>query len=275
MTSTKPLTEKIAVVAGATRHAGRGIAIELGIAGATVYCTGRSTTGLPSPRNKPETIEETAALVEAHGGIAIPVRVDHTVVAEVDALFDRVIQEHGRLDLVVNSIGGHGYQWGKPFWECDLESSLQSVTDIARAHLITASLAALRMKTAGHGLIAAIGDADHNDSLSYAVERSLINRISRSGADDLRQIGVAIVSLLPGGFFQCFDIMTAEALRIAQERDPTVADCHTPRLIGRAVVALSSDPDIMHKTGSLLAIQAVVDEYGLTDLDGRRTGKIW
>src|SRR5580698_820282 len=123
----KKLAGKVAVVAGATRHSGRGVAIELGAAGATVYCTGRSVRGNPSPLNKPETIEETAELVDAYGGRGIWARIDHTVIDEVDALFDRVMNEQGRLDIVVISICGHHYEWGKPFWRSDLETGLRTI----------------------------------------------------------------------------------------------------------------------------------------------------
>ena len=269
----KPLQGKIAVVTGATRNAGRGIAIELGIAGATVYCTGRSIRGNPSPRNEPETIEETAEMVDASGGKGIWVQIDHTVPAEVEALFDRVLQEQGSLDLLVNNVSG-GSGAGPSFLRTNLETGLQQVVQGGHSHIIATHSAARRMAEAGHGLIISINDQEW-DPPFYAMEKALINRIAISVADELRPNGVTVISLHPGAFFRCFKIMTEEALRTAVEQDPTVAKCHTPRLIGRAVVALASDPHVLQKTGTLIKIQDLVYGYGLTDIDGRQTGEMW
>ncbi len=268
----KPLQGKIAVVTGATRNAGRGIAIELGIAGATVYCTGRSVRGNPSPLNEPETIEETAEMVDASGGKGIWVRVDHTVPSEVEALFDRVLQEQGRLDLLVNNVsGGGGIETS--FLQTNLESGLQQIVQGGHSHIIATYFAARKMAEAGHGLIISINDQEWDTF--YAMQKALINRIAISVADELRPNGVTVLSLHPGAFFRCFKIMTEEALRTAVEQDPAVAKCHTPRLIGRAVVALASDPNVLQKTGKLIKIQDLVYEYGLTDIDGRQTGEMW
>ena len=268
----KPLQGKIAVVTGATRNAGRGIAIELGIAGATVYCTGRSTRGNPSPLNQPETIEETAEMVDASGGKGIWVRVDHTVPGEVEALFDRVLQEQGRLDLLVNNVsGGGGVETS--FLQSSLEIGLQQIVQGGHSHIIATYFAARRMAEAGHGLIISISDQEWDTF--YAMQKALINRVTLSVADELRPNGIAVIAIHPGAFFRCFKIMTEEALRTAVEQDPTVAKCHTPRLIGRAVVALASDPHVLQKTGTLLKIQDIVREYGLTDIDGRQTGEMW
>jgi len=276
MSSTeKRLAGKVAVVAGATRHSGRGVAIELAVEGATVYCTGRSVRGNPSIINKPETIEETAEMVDAFGGKGLWAQVDHTDIGEVEALFNRVVSEQGRVDIVVNSICGNVYQWGNPFWLNDLPTTLASIHHGARAHIITAQIAARHMVGAKSGLIVSISDADANDSVAYACERSLINRIFPTISEGLRSHNVAALSLLPGGFFACFDITTEEQLRLAIEREPTIVDCHTPRLIGRAVVALATDPNILEKSGKVLAIQNLVNEYGFTDIDGRTSGKMW
>lgn len=269
----KPLQGKIAVVTGATRNAGRGIAIELGIAGATVYCTGRSIRGNPSPLNEPETVEETAEMVDASGGKGIWVRVDHTVPGEVEALFDRVLQEQGRLDLLVNNVSGGGGV-DPSFLQTNLESGLQQIVQGGHSHIIATYFAARKMAGAGHGLIISINDQEW-DPPFYVMEKALINRIAISVADELRPNGVTVLSLHPGAFFRCFKIMTEEALRTAVEQDPAVAECHTPRLIGRAVVALASDPHVLQKTGTLIKIQDLVYEYGLTDIDGRQTGEMW
>ena len=269
----KPLQGKVAVVTGATRNAGRGIAIELGIAGATVYCTGRSTREKRSPSNGPETIEETAEMVDASGGKGIWVQVDHTVPGEVEALFDRVLQEHGRLDLLVNNVsGGGGIE--TPFLQPPLEAGLQQIVQGGHSHIIATYFAARRMAEAGHGLIISINDQEW-DPAFYAMQKALINRLVISTADELRRHGIAILSIHPGAFFRCFKIMTEEALRAAVEQDPAVAKCHTPRLIGRAVVALASDPNVLQKTGTLTKMQDLVYEYGLTDIDGRQTGEHW
>jgi len=268
----KPLQGKVAVVTGATRNAGRGIAIELGIAGATVYCTGRSTREKRSPSNGPETIEETAEMVDASGGKGIWVQVDHTVPGEVEALFDRVLQEHGRLDLLVNNVSG-GDIGTMLFLQANLEAGLQNIVQGGHSHIIATYFAARRMAEAGHGLIISISDQEWDTF--YAMEKALINRIAISVADELRPNGVTVLSLHPGAFFRCSKIMTEEALRTAVEQDPAVAKCHTPRLIGRAVVALASDPNVLQKTGTLTKMQDLVYEYGLTDIDGRQTGEHW
>lgn len=269
----KQLAGKVAVVTGATRHAGRGIAIELGIAGATVYCTGRSVRGNPSPLNEPETIEETAEMVDAAGGRGIWAQIDHTVPGEVEALFQRVIQEQGKIDLLVNNVSGGGGV-GPSFLDTDLKAGLQQIVQGGHSHIIATHVAARKMAEAGRGLIVSINDQEW-DPPFYAMEKALINRISLSVADELRSSGVAVISLHPGAFFRCFKMMTEEALQAAVEQDPAVAECHTPRLIGRAVVALASDPNVFQKTGTVLKMQDLVYEYSLTDIDGRQTGAMW
>jgi NAD(P)-dependent dehydrogenase (short-subunit alcohol dehydrogenase family) len=270
--SNQTMFGKVAVVTGATRNAGRGIAIELGMAGATVYCTGRSIRGNPSPLNQPETIEETAEMVTSSGGKGIWVQVDHTVPQEVEALFDRVLQEQGRLDLLVNNVsGGGGVETS--FLQSSLETGLQQIVQGGHSHIIATYFAARKMTQAGHGLIISISDQEWDTF--YAMQKALINRIALSVADELRPSGVAVISLHPGAFFRCFKIMTEEALQAAVDQDPSVAECHTPRLVGRAVVALASDPNVLQKTGTVLKMQDLVYEYALTDIDGRQTGEMW
>ena len=269
----KPLAGKVAVVTGATRHAGRGVAIELGIAGATVYCTGRSVRGNPSPLNEAETIEETAEMVTSFGGAGVWVQVDQTVPAEVSALFERVLTEQGRIDLLVNNVSGGGGV-GASFLQTDLESGIQQIVQGGHSHIIATHFAARKMADAGRGLIVSINDHEW-DPPFYAMEKALINRMVLSVAEELAPKGVAVICLHPGAFFRCFDIMTEEALRTAVEQDATVAKCHTPRLIGRAVVALASDANALEKTGKLLKLQNLVYEYGLSDIDGRQTGEMW
>jgi NAD(P)-dependent dehydrogenase (short-subunit alcohol dehydrogenase family) len=269
----KDLAGKVAVVTGATRHAGRGIAIELGIAGATVYCTGRSVRGNPSPLNEPETVEETAEMVDACGGKGIWVKIDHTVPSEVEALFARIIKEQGKIDLLVNNVSGGGGA-GTSFLQTPLESGLQQIVQGGHSHIIATHIAARKMAEAGHGLIISINDHEW-DPPFYAMEKALINRLTMSVADELSPNSVAIICLHPGGFFHCFNIMSEEALAAAVAQNAAVAKCHTPRLIGRAVVALISDPSVLQKTGKLIKIQDLVYEYGITDIDGRQTGEMW
>lgn len=261
------------MVTGATRHAGRGIAIELGMAGATVYCTGRSVRGNPSPLNETETIEETAEMVDASGGKGIWVQVDHTVPREVEALFDRVMKEQGKIDLLVNNVSGGGGA-GTSFLRTPLEAGLQQIVQGGHSHIIATYFAAHKMAEVGRGLIISINDHEW-DPPFYAMEKALINRMVISVAGELSAKGVAVVCLHPGAFFQCFQIMTEEALAAAVAQDSAVAKCHTPRLIGRAVSALLSDPDVLQKTGTVVKIQDLVHEYGLTDINGRQTGENW
>lgn len=269
----KQLAGKVTVVTGATRHAGRGIAIELGMAGAIVYCTGRSVRGNPSPLNGPETIEETAEMVDASGGKGIWVKVDHTVPGEVEALFDRVIKEQGKIDLLVNNVSGGGGA-GTSFLQTPLESGLQQIVQGGHSHIIATQFAAHRMAAVGHGLIISINDQEW-DPPFYAMEKALINRMVISVAGELSSRGVALICLHPGAFFHCFQIMTEEALATAVEQNPNVAKCHTPRLIGRAVSALLSDPDVLQKAGTVVKLQDLVYQYGLTDIDRRQTGEHW
>jgi len=271
--SSQKLAGKVAVVTGATRNAGRGIAIELGVAGATVYCTGRSIRGNPSPLNEPETIEETAEIVTSSGGKGVWVQVDHTIPQEVEALFQRVIQEQGKIDLLVNNVSGGG-GIGPSFLQTDLKDGLQQTVQGGHSHIIATHIAARKMAEAGHGLIISINDQEW-DPPFYAMEKALINRIAISVADELRPNGVAVISLHPGAFFRCFKIMMEDALQAAVTQDPAVAECHTPRLIGRAVTALALDPDVLRKTGTVRKLQDLVYEYGLTDIDGRQTGAMW
>jgi len=267
----RPLTGKVAVVSGATRHAGRGVAIELGAAGATVYCTGRSIRGSASSRDGSETIEETAELVNRYGGRGIFKQVDHTDIGQVEKLFSQVIEEQGKLDLLVNSVAGVARN--EPFLETDLAEGLQAIVDGGHSHIIATHFAARHMAKVRSGLIVNI--SDHEWDQFYALEKALINRIALCTADELRTHGITILSLLPGAFFKCFSVMTEEELRVAKERDPSVAKCHTPRLIGRGVVALAQDRDVLSKTGRLIDLKDLVKEYGFTDLDGRQTGEMW
>src|SRR5207247_1874998 len=198
-----PLSGQIVVVAGATRGAGRGIARALGETGATVYCTGRSVTGHPSPYGRPETIDETAEMIKAAGGTAIPVRVDHTVEAEVRALFERVDRDHGRLDVLVNSIAGEDpmmHQWGS-FWKTDLTNGEAIFRQCILSHVITAKHAAPLMIRARRGLIVEVTESDilgaGGTPLSQTVKFAL-KGLALNMATELKTHGVAAVAITPG-----------------------------------------------------------------------------
>jgi Dehydrogenases with different specificities (related to short-chain alcohol dehydrogenases) len=275
------LTGKIAVVAGATRGAGRGIATELGAAGATVYCTGRSVRGNPSPIGRPETIEETAEIVSAHGGIGIPVRCDHTESEQVAALFARVAAEQdGRLDILVNDVwGGETLTEWKPFWEQDLEKGLFLLRQAIHSHIITARHALPMMMARGTGLHIEVTDGDgyhYRGAFFYDLVKVSVIRIAENLAHDLKthgHDGITAFALTPGYLrseeMLAFKGVTEANWRDAAKDDPHFGESETPRYIGRAVVALATDPNVHEKAGKALATWHLHKEYGFTDVDDR------
>jgi NAD(P)-dependent dehydrogenase (short-subunit alcohol dehydrogenase family) len=284
--SVRPLAGHVALVAGATRGAGRGIAIELGAAGAVVYATGRSTRAGRSDLDRPETIEETAALVGAAGGEAIPVRCDHSDPGQVRRLVDRIAAERdGRLDLLVNDIwGGDALMAFRPLWEHDLEDGLTLLRRAVETHIITSHAALPLLIANGRGLVVEVTDGDeatvalfpdgYRGSLFYDLAKHSVIRLARAQAAELRPHGVAAVALTPGflrseAVLDHFDV-TAEGWRDAVAADAHFAHSETPRFIGRAVVALAADPAIMDRTGRSLATWDLAPEYGFDDVDGRR-----
>jgi NAD(P)-dependent dehydrogenase (short-subunit alcohol dehydrogenase family) len=271
---------KVAVVAGATRGAGRGIACMLGEAGATVYCTGRSIRGQPSSMGRPETIEETAEMVTAYGGTGIWVQVDHTQPDQVKALFERVSREQGgRLDVLVNDIWGGDplTEWGKPFWKHSLENGLLMQRRAVHTHIITSHYGVPLMVARRQGLVIEITDGDSYDlrgNLYYDLAKISAIRLAQSMARELRQYKVSAIALTPGylrseAMLDGFGVTEAN-WRDATKRDPFFAASETPFYIGRAVVALASDPDVLEKTGQPLHVGNLAREYGLTDVDGRQ-----
>lgn len=276
----KPLQGKVAVVAGATRGAGRGIACMLGEAGATVYCTGRSVRGqLASGPNRPETIEETAEMVTSYGGAGIPVRVDHLVEAQVQALFARVQAEQGRLDILVNDIwGGEDFEsWGKRFWELDVRQGLRVFEVAVHTHIITAKYAAPYLIARGQGLIVEITDGDgayYRGSFYYDLVKMSVIRLAYSMAEELRPHGVSAVAVTPGflrseAMLDHFGVSEAN-WQDGAKKDPHFIASETPYFVGRAVAALAADPNVAQKSGGVYASWTLSDEYGFGDIDGRR-----
>jgi len=267
----------VAVVVGATRGAGRGIATELGAAGATVYCTGRSTRSYRSELNRPETIEETAELVTQAGGLGIARQVDFSVETEVRAFFEALEHEQaGRLDLLVNDIGGdQRVRWKTPFWEVPIEDGFAVLDGGVRTHLLASRYAAPLLVRRKAGLIIEITDGDHTDyrgHLYYDLNKLAHQRVALGMAHELRPHGVSVVALTPG-FLRSEAVLdslgvTAETWRSAIAREPTLAGSESTRFIGRAVVALASDPHVRDRTGRTLATWDLAREYGFTDLNG-------
>jgi NAD(P)-dependent dehydrogenase (short-subunit alcohol dehydrogenase family) len=274
------LSGYVALVAGGTRGAGRGIAVELGAAGATVYVTGRSTRASRSAMNRPETIEEAAELVTAAGGEGIAVRVDHSQPAEVEALIERIAaHRNGRLDLLVNDIWGGDplADWSSPFWKHSLEDGLQLVRNGIETHIITSRFAAPLMIARRTGLIVEVTDGvsdDYRGSLYYDLVKSAVIRLAKAQATELAPHGVTALALTPG-FLRSEAVLdhfqvTRDSWRDAIERDPHFAASETPAYIGRAVAALAADPDVQRFAGQALSSWGLSKEYGFTDADGTR-----
>lgn len=274
----KALRGKVAVVAGATRGAGRGIAVSLGQAGTTVYVTGRSVRGKPATGNRPETIEETAEMVSAGGGTGIPVQVDHTDEQQVKALFERVAAEqNGQLDLLVNDVwGGDALTtWDAPFWEHSLENGLLMQRRAVHSHIITSHYGVPLMVARRQGLVIEITDGtgyDYRGNLYYSLAKISAIHLAEAMAADLRPYNITAVALTPG-FLRSEEMLDHFGVTEANWRDGAKKDSHfiaseTPYYIGRAVVALASDPEVERKSGKALSTWGLAPEYGLTDKDG-------
>ncbi len=273
----RALEGRVAVVAGATRGAGRGIACMLGAAGATVYCTGRSSTGSPSPMGRPETIEETAELVVQHGGTASAVRVDHTVEADVVGLFERVRAEQGRLDILVNDVWGGDplIDWNARFWEIDVAAARALIDQAVFSHLLTARHGAPIMVEQGSGLIVEVTDgtfAGYRGQLLYDLVKSSVIRLGYAMAWDLVRTGVTALTVSPGflrseAVLAHFGVSEAN-WRDAIAKDPFFAESETPFLVGRGVAALAADPDVSRRAGTAVYAGELARAYGFTDVDG-------
>lgn len=276
----RPLAGKVAVVAGATRGAGRGIARALGEAGALVYCTGRSVPGEPSPYGRPETIDETAELITAGGGNAIAVRVDHTDESQVEALFARVQREQKRLDVLVNSVAGEDPRMGgwEHFWKADFSYLAEGLRQAVASHLITAKHAAPLMIKKRRGLIVEVTEGDLLISGSGNVMRDLAKSghktLALSFSDALRAHGIASLAITPGFLrsemmLQHFGV-TEATWRNAGKKDPHFLHSESPLFVGRAVAALAADPDVLARSGDVHSSWELARDYGFTDADGSR-----
>lgn len=299
------LKGRVALVAGATRGVGRGTALALGEAGATVYCTGRSSRAkkaarsrMPRPgsekarkalpadyyNNRPETIEETAEMVSARGGKGIPVEVDHLEPDKVEKLVARIRREQGGLDLLVNDISESAeHEFGKTFWQADLERGFAMFRNAVHTHIITSHFAApLLIETAaknktGSGLIVEVGDGDsltYRGNLFFDMIKTTVIRLAFAMARELRKKNVAAVAFTPG--FLRSEVMlerfgvTEANWRDAVKKVPDYAESETPLYAGRAIACLAAAPDIMKKSGRVFSSWSLSDEYGFCDADGGR-----
>jgi NAD(P)-dependent dehydrogenase (short-subunit alcohol dehydrogenase family) len=276
----RPLEGKVALVAGATRGAGRGIAVELGAAGATVYVTGRTTRSRRSEMNRPETIEETAALVDAAGGRAIPVAVDHLVPEEVRALVERIRGEQGALHVLVNDIfGATRMEWNKTVWESSLEYGLHLLRLAVDTHAITSHFAIPLLVGAPGGLVVEVNDGTdeynatrYRVSFFYDLAKAAVGRMAFALAHELRPRGATAVSLTPGwlrseAMLDAYGVGEAN-WRDAIARSPHFAISESPAYVGRAVAALAVDPEVSRWNGRSLSSGQLAKVYGFTDADG-------
>ncbi|MGZ8425976.1 MAG: SDR family oxidoreductase [Candidatus Binatia bacterium] len=274
------LKGKVALVAGATRGAGRGIAVQLGAAGATVYVTGRTTRSERSEMNRPETFEETAALVDEAGGRGVAVQVDHLVPDEVRALVTRIENEQDGLHILVNDIwGATKMEWNKSVWESSLDYGLRTLRLAVDTHAITSHFAIpLLIKTPG-GLVIEVTDgtdeynaAHYRVSFFYDLAKASVNRMAFALAHELKPFSATAVSLTPGWLRSEFMLegygVTESTWRDATKISPHFAISESPAFVGRAVAALAQDPDVSRWNGKSLSSGQLAKIYSFTDLDG-------
>jgi NAD(P)-dependent dehydrogenase (short-subunit alcohol dehydrogenase family) len=269
----KPLAGKIAVVAGATRGAGRGIATALGEAGATVYCTGRSVPGHAAMKNRPETINETADIVTARGGRGIAVRVDHTVPSEVAKLFEQV----GEFDILVNDIWGGDdlIEWGKKLWELKLDDGLTLIDRAIKTHIITSYYGMPRLRAGG--LVIEITDGDaffYRGHFFYDLVKTTIIRMAFAYSQELKERGIPAIAVTPGFLRSEWMLdhlgVTEANWRDAASKVKEFIASETPLFVGRCIAALAADPNVANKNGRVFASWDLADEYGVNDADGTR-----
>jgi NAD(P)-dependent dehydrogenase (short-subunit alcohol dehydrogenase family) len=287
--TSRPLKDCVAVVTGASRGAGRGIAMELGAAGATVYVTGRSTRAQPADTYGqllalsdmaavPGTIDDTADEVTRMGGRGIAVRCDHTREEDVKALFAQVAREAGRIDLLVNNAwGGHETFNGvfeAPFWEHPLANWDSMFDRGVRNHLVASRSAAPLMVRARRGLIVTttFWDRGHymKGNLFYDLAKASMTRLAFGMAEELKPHGVASVAVSPGWMRTEFVLAGHKTDEAHWQERPALAGTESPRYLGRAVAALAGDSQVLEKTGEVLRVADLAKEYGFTDIDGRQ-----
>jgi NAD(P)-dependent dehydrogenase (short-subunit alcohol dehydrogenase family) len=271
------LQGKVALVAGATRGAGRGISRALGEAGATVICTGRSSRkGTVDPK-RPETIEETAELVTAAGGTGVALRVDHTDEAAVVRLFERVRSDHGKLDILINDIwGGDALtEWGKSFWEVDVQQGFTMMQRAIHTHIITSRHGVPLMLEGDGGLIVELTDGafyGYRGQLFYDLCKIAVIRLAYAMSVELADHAITAVAVTPG-FLRSEAVLdhfgvTEDSWRDAIEKDPHFAHSETPLLVGRAIAALAADPEVHSRAGQVLSCWDLARHYDLRDADG-------
>jgi NAD(P)-dependent dehydrogenase (short-subunit alcohol dehydrogenase family) len=275
------LEDKVALVAGGTRGAGRGIAVELGAAGATVYVTGRTTRERRSEYDRPETIEETAELVDRAGGRGIAVRVDHLASDQVRALVRRIEDEQGRLHVLVNDVWGGErlIEWNVPVWEYSLDGGLRMLRLAIDTHIITSHFALPLLIQNEGGLVVEMtdGTAEYNAenyrvSLFYDLAKASVIRMAWAQAKELVPHGCTAVAITPG-WLRSEMMLDAFGVGESNWRDALAAQPHfaiseTPRYVGRAVAHLAADPEVGRFNGRSLSSGGLAKEYGFTDLDG-------
>jgi len=263
--------------------------VALGEAGAVVYCTGRTTKSRASDYRRPETIEETAAMVGASGGTGVAVAVDHLDAAEVAALLRRIDDEHGRLDILVNDIwGGENLvQWNMPLWKHDLEGGLRMLHGALDTHLITSHFALPLLIQRPGGLVVEMTDgtreynaAHYRLSTFYDLAKSAVLRLAFSQAEELKPFGCTAVALTPGWMrsemmLEHYGVTEADWRDAAATSPHFAAISESPRFVGRAVAALAADPEVHGRTGGSYSSGGLAQEYGFTDVDGKQQSAFW